>query len=179
MTLTPAHAGEREKIKEYVHIIADQVKNNWTGFQASIHLQELWDLPERCMNDDFEESVVDMIFAFVNIIEKQYPIQDIIKLVSEAYKNYNVIKTHCQIDSDLEELREYCSFADCSIKTMTKRAYSHISRIRELAESMQKEREDTPHSQFMRGYYFANIWTIVLGLTDRSVKALVGDLISN
>ena len=157
MTLTPTQAGERERIKEFIHEYASIYKNIWSGFQASLHLEETWKLPERCLDDDFEESAVDMIFALVNIIEKQYPIQDIIKIVSEAYKNYNVIKTHCQITSDLEELREYCSVADCSIKTMTKRAYSHISRIRELAELMNKEKKLNPESEFKYGYYFGYI----------------------
>ena len=179
MTLAPTQAGDREIMKEFIHNTTTNYKNTWTGFQASLHLEETWKLPERCLDDDFEESAVDMVYALVHIIEKQYPIQDIIKLVSELYKNYNIIKTHCQINSDLEELREYCSVADCSILTMTKRSYSHISRIRELAELMKKETELTPESEFKYGYYFGNIMTIVLGLTDRTPQELIKALISN
>ena len=159
-------ADEREEIKKYIHEMTELYKNEWIGFQAGAHLQESWDLPKKCMDDAFEESGVEMIMAIVQIIETQDPVTQVIKFLTEGYKMYMNVKRTCELDKDYEELRLYCKISDCSVTTVTARAYKHIEKIRELAEEISNEPEDTPESQFIIGYDYAHIATLVLGVVD-------------
>ena len=157
---------EREEIKKVIHEFTQHYRNEWTGFQAAVHLQDTWTLPEQCMDDQYEEQVVDMVMALVDIIEKSTPITEIVKFISEGYKVFSNVRNECELTSDFTELRLYCKAADCSVSAITQRAYKHIKLIRDIADDMEHEEGETEESQFNLGYNSGHIATLVLGLTN-------------
>mmetsp|Transcript_31018 Transcript_31018/g.30564 ORF Transcript_31018/g.30564 Transcript_31018/m.30564 type:complete len:107 (+) Transcript_31018:26-346(+) len=81
-----------EEIEEIIHDISHGSKMFWTGFQAKIHLQESWDLPQSCFGAGFEKDLYTVVMSLINIVEQPNPITDLIKLVTKGYEITSSLK---------------------------------------------------------------------------------------
>jgi hypothetical protein len=177
-TCFSARADEEQDIKDLVHDLSQMFRIKWDAFQASVHLAEHWNVPETCLGDQFEKHGFEIIKSIITVIEESKPIQAIITVVSEGYKALKIIREDCLVNDNIEELRLYCKVSDCSISALTKRAYAHITQIRELAEEISHQRGSTDENYRIIGRNYGKIVAIILGLSEVTPKNLLKEQLS-
>ena len=151
-----------DEIQEFIHEFAHNSRFLWKGFQTTVHQAEEWNLPESCFGTQFEEDLYTVIVAIINILEEPNPIKYIIMLISKGNEIIRNVKDDCQVSDDWEELTKYWETAECGPGAISKRAYSHISRIRELVEDIESLSLDSESELIQAGGDAGNIATIVL-----------------
>ena len=178
LSFSAVKADEWDALRQVMHDACLEYRIIWTEFQREAHSQEQWEINERCMGVDYETQVVDVIINLFKLLDNPNPITEMIKIVSESYKAWNSLMNDCQISEDFNELRQYCKDADCSVPTLTKRAYANIAKIRELGEEISEQKQHTEEADKIVGKDFALIAKIVLGMTNNSTKEMTYSTIS-